>query len=73
MGFDFTEGCGKILSFDRFLPTETRKLNVLYFKVVAFTMVNFRQYAIFFHYLLNIFGFLKRNNFLRKTDQCEHC
>ena len=36
-------------------------------------MVNFRQYAIFFHYLLNIFGFLKRNNFLRKTDQCERC
>ena len=55
MGFDFTEGCGKILSFDRFLPTETRKLNGLYFKVVAFTMVNFTQYAILFQHMWIIF------------------
>ena len=38
---------------------------------LALKEAHFTQYTSLFHYILNIFASLKRNNFLRKTDQCE--
>ena len=43
----------------------------LFLSKVAFTLVHFTQYASSFHYKINIFAYLKHNNLLRKTDQCE--
>ena len=34
-------------------------------------LVRFTRYASSFHYTINIFDSLKRNNLLLKTDQCE--
>ena len=40
---------------------------------VAFTLVRLTQYASSVHYIgiTYFFAYLKRNNLLRKTDQCE--